>query len=126
MLCSGDTRPCDALVDAAADATLLIHEATFEDPTPEADWREVRPRIPPGQWSMRIWRSTLALEASCMRGNAGVAMIGLTRVIDNEWRAKCSVYLILVRSRSTMHASDQLHSSACHRRGRWRWPSGTA
>ena len=42
--CSGDTRPCDALADAAADATLLIHEATFEDPTPEADWREVRPR----------------------------------------------------------------------------------
>ena len=44
--CSGDTRPCDALVDAAADATLLIHEATFEDPTSEADWREVRTRIP--------------------------------------------------------------------------------
>ncbi|KAK9821939.1 hypothetical protein WJX81_005595 [Elliptochloris bilobata] len=38
---SGDTRPCDALAEAAADATLLIHEATFEDPTPEADWREV-------------------------------------------------------------------------------------
>ena len=28
---SGDTRPCPALVQAAAGATLLIHEATFED-----------------------------------------------------------------------------------------------
>jgi len=27
--------------EAAADATLLIHEATFEDPAPGADWREV-------------------------------------------------------------------------------------
>lgn len=28
---SGDTRPCDAVNEAAKDATLLIHEATFED-----------------------------------------------------------------------------------------------
>ncbi len=28
---SGDTRPCDALVTAAKDATILIHEATFDD-----------------------------------------------------------------------------------------------
>ena len=28
---SGDTRPCDALVAAGAGATLLIHEATFDD-----------------------------------------------------------------------------------------------
>lgn len=28
---SGDTRPCDALVEAGLGATLLIHEATFED-----------------------------------------------------------------------------------------------
>ena len=28
---SGDTRPCAALVAAARDATVLIHEATFED-----------------------------------------------------------------------------------------------
>jgi ribonuclease Z len=29
--CIGDTRPCDAVVEAARDATLLVHEATFED-----------------------------------------------------------------------------------------------
>ncbi|XP_062230438.1 tRNase Z TRZ3, mitochondrial-like [Phragmites australis] len=28
---SGDTRPCPALIDASSDATVLIHEATFED-----------------------------------------------------------------------------------------------
>ena len=28
---SGDTRPCPALAEAGRDATLLIHEATFED-----------------------------------------------------------------------------------------------
>ena len=31
LVFSGDTRPCDALVEAARGATLLIHEATFED-----------------------------------------------------------------------------------------------
>ncbi|MEW5319932.1 MAG: hypothetical protein WDW38_011045 [Sanguina aurantia] len=28
---SGDTRPCESVVEAARDATLLVHEATFED-----------------------------------------------------------------------------------------------
>ncbi|WIA31761.1 hypothetical protein OEZ86_002633 [Tetradesmus obliquus] len=28
---SGDTRPCQAVIDAARGATLLVHEATFED-----------------------------------------------------------------------------------------------
>ncbi|KAJ4831725.1 hypothetical protein Tsubulata_038276 [Turnera subulata] len=28
---SGDTRPCPALVEASSEATILIHEATFED-----------------------------------------------------------------------------------------------
>ena len=31
MVYSGDTRPCPSLVRAAKDATLLIHEATFEN-----------------------------------------------------------------------------------------------
>ncbi|CAA6666016.1 unnamed protein product [Spirodela intermedia] len=31
MVYSGDTRPCQAIVDASRDATVLIHEATFED-----------------------------------------------------------------------------------------------
>ena len=35
---SGDTRPCTSLVNAAKDASLLIHEATFEDEM----WEEAR------------------------------------------------------------------------------------
>jgi ribonuclease Z len=31
MVYSGDTRPCQSLVAAARDATLLVHEATFEN-----------------------------------------------------------------------------------------------
>lgn len=31
LVYSGDTRPCDALVDAGSGATLLIHEATLDD-----------------------------------------------------------------------------------------------
>ncbi|KAJ3694530.1 hypothetical protein LUZ60_010010 [Juncus effusus] len=31
LVYSGDTRPCPALIEAAKDATVLIHEATFED-----------------------------------------------------------------------------------------------
>lgn len=31
LVYSGDTRPCQSLIDAARDATVLIHEATFDD-----------------------------------------------------------------------------------------------
>ncbi|KAK8936191.1 hypothetical protein KSP39_PZI013536 [Platanthera zijinensis] len=31
LVYSGDTRPCQSLIDASRDATVLIHEATFED-----------------------------------------------------------------------------------------------
>jgi ribonuclease Z len=31
LVYTGDTRPVDAVVDAAADADLLIHDATFAD-----------------------------------------------------------------------------------------------
>lgn len=34
LVYSGDTRPCDALVDAGAGAALLIHEATLDDRLP--------------------------------------------------------------------------------------------
>jgi ribonuclease BN (tRNA processing enzyme) len=33
---SGDTKPCQSLVQAGQGATLLIHEATLADDTPES------------------------------------------------------------------------------------------
>eukprot|EP01018_Ginkgo_biloba_P002572 Gb_04947 [translate_table: standard] len=35
LVYSGDTRPCKSLIDAARGATVLIHEATFDDSMPE-------------------------------------------------------------------------------------------
>ena len=32
---SGDTRPCDALIDLARDADILIHESTFQADSPD-------------------------------------------------------------------------------------------
>lgn len=32
---SGDTRPCERLIEAGRGAQLLIHEATFEDTMPQ-------------------------------------------------------------------------------------------
>ena len=31
FLLAGDTRPCEGVIAAAKDATLLVHEATFDD-----------------------------------------------------------------------------------------------
>jgi ribonuclease Z len=41
LVISGDTQPCQQLVDAGADATLLVHEATLEDEMAE-DARDKR------------------------------------------------------------------------------------
>lgn len=35
LVYSGDTRPCPALIELGKDATILIHEATFDDTVPE-------------------------------------------------------------------------------------------
>jgi ribonuclease Z len=31
LVYSGDTRPCDLLIEAGKNATILIHEGTFDD-----------------------------------------------------------------------------------------------
>lgn len=62
---SGDTRPCDALVDAARDADVLVHEATFT----EAD----RER------AIETSHST-ALEAGTIAARAGARRLVLTHL----------------------------------------------
>jgi ribonuclease Z len=53
VVISGDTRPCAALRDAAKDADLLIHEATFSD---EEQERALETRHSTGREAGRIAR----------------------------------------------------------------------
>jgi ribonuclease Z len=62
---SGDTRPCRTLFDAAVDADLLVHEATFLD--------EERDRA--GETG-----HTTALQAAQIARDAGVRMLALTHL----------------------------------------------
>lgn len=74
---SGDTRPCAGTEDAARDADLLIHEATF---THEGADRAIETR------------HSTAREAAALAARAGVRMLALThvssRVAPREVRAE--------------------------------------
>ena len=65
LVITGDTRPCDATVDAAVDADLLVHEATFCD--------EDAPR------AAETGHST-AREAAQIAARAGVKRLVLTHI----------------------------------------------
>jgi ribonuclease Z len=65
LVYTGDTRPVDAVVDAAADADLLIHDATFADDEAER--------------ARRTGHST-AREAGQVAARAGADRLALTHI----------------------------------------------
>jgi ribonuclease Z len=62
---SGDTQPCEALLEASRDATLLVHEATFLQVDAER---------------ARMTSHTTATAAASLAKEAGAGMLALTHV----------------------------------------------
>ena len=65
VVISGDTRPCDTLIEAAAGADLLIHESTFTSEDQERALKTMH---------------TTALEAGEVAAKAGVRHLVLTHL----------------------------------------------
>jgi ribonuclease Z len=69
---SGDSRPCDTLVDAARGADLLIHEAS--GPAARAE-------------GLRQVGHSTAADAGSVAARAGVRALALFHVPSSEWVA---------------------------------------
>jgi ribonuclease Z len=75
LVYTGDTRPCEGVVAAAADADLLIHDGTFGDDRSER---------------ARATAHATAREAAAVANRAGAKRLALThissRYAGNDWR----------------------------------------
>lgn len=70
VVVSGDTEPCESVLEAARGASLLAHEATF--------LHEDRERA-------RATRHTTAREAGALARQAGVALLALVHLSGRVW-----------------------------------------
>ncbi len=93
IVLSGDTAPCDALVDLATGADVLVHEAMHE-PAIDAMLAK-RPYVPPGLRTFLAQGHTSAEDCGRIAARAGVGALVLTHLLpadvpEDVWIAEAS------------------------------------
>ena len=82
IVLSGDTAPCEALVELAKGADLLLHEAMYE---PGIDaMLASRPYVPPGLRSFLVNGHTSAQDCGRIAHRAGVKTLALTHLLPSD------------------------------------------
>ncbi len=82
IVLSGDTAPCEALVELAKGADILLHEAMFE---PGIDaMLASRPYVPPGLRSFLVNGHTSAEDCGRIAQRAGVKKLALTHLLPSD------------------------------------------
>ncbi|MFN3892545.1 MAG: MBL fold metallo-hydrolase [Beijerinckiaceae bacterium] len=82
IVMSGDTAPCEALVELATGADLLLHEAMYE---PGIDaMLAARPYVPPGLRSFLVNGHTSAQDCGRIAARAGVKTLALTHLLPSD------------------------------------------
>jgi ribonuclease BN (tRNA processing enzyme) len=82
IVLSGDTAPCEALVDLSRGADLLVHEAMYE-PGIDAMLAN-RPYVPLGLRDFLVGGHTSAEDCGRIAKQAGVATLALTHLLPSE------------------------------------------
>lgn len=79
---SGDSAPCDAMVELARGADLLLHEAMYE---PGIDaMLSSRPYVPPGLRAFLVGGHTSAEDCGRIAARAGVGTLALTHLLPSD------------------------------------------
>jgi ribonuclease BN (tRNA processing enzyme) len=82
IVLSGDTAPCEALVELARDADLLLHEAMYE---PGIDaMLAARAYVPPNLRSFLVGGHTSAEDCGRIAARAGVKTLALTHLLPSD------------------------------------------
>lgn len=95
IVISGDTAPCDALIEAARGADILVHEAMHE---PGIDAMLARrPYVPPGLRAFLAQGHTSARDCGRIAARAGVGALVLTHLLpadapDEVWLAEATIH----------------------------------
>lgn len=82
IVISGDTAPCDALVELARGADLLLHEAMYE---PGIDaMLAARSYVPPNLRAFLVGGHTSARDCGRIAARAGVKTLALTHLLPSD------------------------------------------